>query len=142
MVEAVMEDCFAYNRGKCKCLNVRKCMGFNCCGFYKGKSVNDAELIKYNGTTNVVEIMARYTEGHQGIYMGTTDKAYDKCHLTHDVDKDIIQMWNKNKNQSEIAKAIGWDVVKVKNRLDWLKSHGYIVKKSAVTYAEVGCCNG
>ena len=53
-----MTDCFAYDTC-CRALKVGHCQGEHC-GFYKTKEQNDAELMKYNGTTNLVEIAEMY----------------------------------------------------------------------------------
>lgn len=60
------EDCFAYNNGKCRCLNVGHCQGFNACGFYKPQSQQDYELLKYNGTTNYIDIAKAYADRKLG----------------------------------------------------------------------------
>lgn len=132
---ATMEKCFAFSKcvdnpyGRCTALNVRYCEGFEDCPFYKPKSQNDAELIKYNGTTNLVEIFNYYADGHQGIYKGVPDSGYNLCAKEHDADERIVELWNAGYNRAQIATELCWDKGDVINRLTWLYKHGYIKRK-------------
>jgi phage FluMu protein Com len=55
----IKSDCFAYinaKRPQCNALNVLYCATGEC-AFYKPKEQNDAEMLKYNGTKSLKDVI-------------------------------------------------------------------------------------
>ena len=48
--------CFALKNGFCEAMKEPRCPGYDVCPFYKKKSKNDEELLRYNGTVDVDRI--------------------------------------------------------------------------------------
>lgn len=57
-------DCFAHKQsGTCNALKDMVCAKNATCPFYKSKEQQEKELLKYNGTTNMVSIAKEYESG-------------------------------------------------------------------------------
>ena len=122
--------CFGWLEGdKCSVLKAGVCAcrwKWSKCPFYKSADKNNEELLKYNGTTSLGDIIKRYADEHSGICPVKTESPST---MPHNRDNVICDMWTKGYNRTQIGNAIGWGSNDVDNRIKWLKKQGLILTK-------------
>lgn len=122
--------CFGMgDNGKCLCMKDPVCPGYDKCPFYKSKEQNDAELMKYHGTTS----LRRITDTYSTQYNNT--QKYEKKTVSipngfpegMSVDNQkMLRLYVSGVPGGEIAKELGLSPKTVWDRISYYKRRGVI----------------
>ena len=120
--------CFAMDENeRCTAMKDNHCVGYIRCPFYKSKEDNDAELLKYNGTTDLDTIIMRKaiedsgTPKQRKYYVSTVlpDKVSEE-------NRHIMELYVEGLPLAVIGKEFGISARTVSSRVGRFKKEGYI----------------
>lgn len=81
--------CFALKNGFCEAMKEPRCPGYDVCPFYKKKSENDEELLRYNGTRDMKKI------------------CLDRLRMSGREQEEIMAMRQEGMNARQIGEMLG-----------------------------------